>query len=265
MKLSKSMKIWNVIYPVAIYFVVTAVALFVLDFVFPADVNDRLLKQLITSCVSVPFLYSFYYPDQMMRGKVEGNLPFWKQCKMLCAGIRIKQVVWMFVIGGCFAVAWNNLLGMVKLAEHSASYQQVEQTFYTGRLPLEILALCIVIPFVEELLYRGIVYGRIKDSFGVKAAVIGSAVIFGAVHMNLVQFVYAAVFGLLLAWFVERSGNIAGAVAAHMAANLTSVLRAETNVFAGMDNHMVIWIVVTVLMLFITGIGVWKVNTINVK
>ena len=137
MKLSKSMRIWNVIYPVAIYFVVTAVTLFVLDFILPADLNSKLLRQLITSFVSIPFLYSFYYPDQMMRGKVEGNLPFWKQCKMLCAGIRIKQVVWMFVIGGCFAVAWNNLLGMVKLAEHSASYQQVEQTFYTGRLPLE--------------------------------------------------------------------------------------------------------------------------------
>ena len=38
------------------------------------------------------------------------------------------------------------------------SFHQHE--FYTGRLMLEILALCIVIPIVEELLYRGIVLQR---------------------------------------------------------------------------------------------------------
>ena len=42
--------------------------------------------------------------------------------------------------------------------------------------------------------------------------------------MNLAQFVYAAVFGVLLAYVTNVTGSIAGAIAAHMAANLTSTL-----------------------------------------
>jgi len=53
LKLSKSMRIWNVIYPVAIYFVVTAVTLFVLDFILPADLNSKLLRQLIIRINSI--------------------------------------------------------------------------------------------------------------------------------------------------------------------------------------------------------------------
>ncbi len=61
---------------------------------------------------------------------------------------------------------------------------------------LEILALCIVIPIVEELLYRGIVLQRCVAAFGERAAVFVSAAVFGLLHMNLAQFVYAAVFGV---------------------------------------------------------------------
>lgn len=265
MKPSKSMRIWNIIYPIAIYFVVTAVTLFALDFVLPENADSKLLRQLITSLVAIPFLYSFYQPDQIMRGKVKAKDSLLKQWKQALSSDKLVVLLAMFMIGGCFAVAWNNILGMLHLVEYSSSYEQVEQSFYTGRLLLEILALCIVIPFVEELLYRGIVYGRIRDSFGSLVAIVASAVIFGAIHMNLVQFVYAAVFGLLLAWFAEKTEGIAGAVAAHMAANLTSVLRAETKLFAVMDESIIIQIIITILLFVITGAGIKKLSTMNVQ
>ncbi len=56
-----------------------------------------------------------------------------------------------------------------------------------------------------------------------------SALLFGALHFNLVQLCYAAVLGLLLAHIVERTGSLIAAAAAHMAANLASVLWTETD------------------------------------
>lgn len=263
MNQSKSMRVWNIIYPVAIYYVVTTLTLFVLDFSLPETADSKLLRQLITSLVAIPFMYSFYRPDQMMRGKVKKGkfqLSRWKSKESFD---NVKLFVVMFFIGGCFAVAWNNILGMLHIVEYSDSYGQVVETFYTGRLLLEITALCIVIPFVEELLYRGIVYGRIRDWLGVKTAIVASAIFFGVIHMNLVQFVYATVFGLLLAWFAEKTNGIYGAVAAHMAANLTSVLRAETKVFVFMDESMPIQVVVTIVLLIVVGAGVWKIYRNN--
>lgn len=48
-------------------------------------------------------------------------------------------------------------------------------------------------------------------------------------HFNLVQFVYAFVLGLLLAHIVSKTGSLFTAIAAHMAANLVSVLWEETD------------------------------------
>lgn len=231
MKQSNSMKIWNILYPIAMYYVITTLTLFVLDFILPETIDTKLFRQLITSLAAVPFLYTTFVPKQKLYGK------------------EIKQYILMFIAGGCFAIAWNNILGMMRIIEYSVSYQQVEETFYTGRVLLEILALCIVIPIVEELLYRGIVYGKIREWLGVKAAILGSAVIFGLVHMNLVQFVYASVFGILLAVFAEKTGDLMGAFAAHMAANLTSVLRAETDVLQFIDNNRTNQIIVTGILL----------------
>lgn len=252
---SKAMRLWNIIYPIAMYYVVTTLTLFMLDFILPETMDSKLLRQLITSVVAFPVLYSFYAPDQILRGKgvIRKDKVVWR---FQLTPAKVKQCVLIGIIGGCFALAFNNILGMIQIAEYSAAYKQVEETFYMGRITLEILALCVVIPIVEELLYRGIVYGRLRDWLGIKAAVLVSAVIFGLVHMNLVQFVYATVFGLLLAWFVEVTEDILGAVIAHMVANLTSVLRAETGVLAFMDENVWVQVVVTVGLLVVCGVAV---------
>ncbi len=253
MKQSKAMKIWNLLYPICIYFVVTTVAIIILDYVLPETTNSKLFRQLLTSLAAFPFLLNYYRQDQKFRGE-------WKPGAYVSM-IKIKPLhfLWMVLIGACFAIALNNLFGMLHLSEYSASYEQVEKTFYTGRLALELAALCIVIPIVEELLYRGIVYKRAADWIGARRAIVVSAVIFGLIHMNLVQFIYASVFGLLLAYFVEVTGNLTGAVAAHMAANLTSVLRAETQVFAFMDESRVVQSFMTIVLALIAGAGVFGI------
>ena len=258
MKESKAMKIWSLLYPVCIYFVVTSVSIIILDYLLPETANSKLFRQLLTSLAAFPFLFSYYREDQKSRGK-------WKKREYFHM-IRIKPAdfLWMFLTGACFAVALNNLFGMMHLSDYSASYTEITKTFYTGRLALEFLALCVVIPIVEELLYRGIVYKRAADWLGIRCAIVVSAVIFGLIHMNLVQFIYASLFGLLLAYFAETAGNLTGAIAAHMAANLTSVLRAETRVFAFMDRSPAVQVMRTIVLALIAAVGVFYVRRKNV-
>lgn len=252
MKDSKAMKIWSLLYPICIYFVVTSVSIIILDYILPETANSKLFRQLLTSLAALPFLFSYYRRDQILRGA-------WKK-KAFFRMVRIKPMdfIWIFLIGGCFAVALNNLFGIMRLSDYSDSYAEITKTFYTGRLFLEILALCIVIPIAEELLYRGIVFKRAADWLGTRRAAAVSALIFGLIHMNLVQFLYAALFGLLLAFFVEAAGNLTGAIAAHMAANLTSVLRAETDMFSFVDQSPAVWIFVTVFLSLISAAGIFR-------
>ena len=250
MKESKAMRIWEILYPVFLYFAATTVVLYLVDFLLPKSIGSNLLRQLITSAAVLPLLYRDYRQDL-------------KQLPVSPKPAPKQMIAISFFTGGCFAIAWNNLLGLIHIADYSASYGQVKATFYTGSLLLEIAALCVVIPLAEELLYRGIVYGRAKQWLGKKAGIVVSAVIFGFVHMNLVQFVYASVFGLLLACLTERGKSISGAAAAHMAANLTSVLRAETPVFAILDESLPIQIAATVILLGATAAGLYKIQKIS--
>ncbi len=246
MKQLKSMRFWDILYPVFLYYAATILVLYAVNALLPPTVGTALLRQFITSLVILPFLYRFYRQEALPQSGGAGR-------KLLPAAV---------LVGGCFAVAWNNLLGMVHIADYSTSYGQVEQTFYTGRLALELAALCVVIPLVEELLYRGIVFGRARAWLGGTAAAVLSAVIFGAVHMNLVQFVYAAVFGLLLAYLAER-GGVGCAAAAHMTANLTSVLRAETGALAFLEQGTAVQAFITALLFGAAAGGVYWIERQN--
>ncbi len=212
---------WEILSPIIMYLMVTTLTLIALDILMlamPVYIDSALLRQCISSVVVFFFLWATY-----------------TQSKENKKGMDKKAALFAVLLGGSFAIVWNTILGMSGIAEVSDGYNQVAENFYTGKLVLEIIALCIVIPIVEEILYRGIVYVRLRSWLGVRWAIFISAVIFGLVHMNLVQFVYATVFGFVLAYMTEKTGNFYAAAAAHMMANLTSVLRAETSLMDWMD------------------------------
>lgn len=242
------MRAWSLVYPVGIYFVVTAVMLFLLDFVLPDTKDNHLFRQGITSLAVLPFLFSFYRQDSFFRGEPLGKKDFLLTKRE--AGI----VLLLFLAGGCFALALNNVLSMVHISDYSASYHRIRETFYVGKFFMEFGVVCLLAPLAEELLYRGIVYQRAKDWLGICPGIMISAVFFGLVHMNLVQFVYAGGFGILLGLFVEKTGKLHSAVAAHAAANFTSLLRGETEVFSFMDKSFSVMVFMTVL-LFLLAAG----------
>ena len=242
------MRAWNLIYPVGIYFVVTAVLLFLLDFVLPDTKGSHLFRLGITSLSVLPFLYSFYRQDSFWRGEPLGKKEF------LLTKREAGTVFLLFLAGGCFALAWNNVLSMVHISDYSVSYNRIRETFYVGKFFMEFCVVCLLAPMAEELLYRGIVYKRAKDWLGIWPGIIVSAVMFGLVHMNLVQFVYAGVFGIFLGLFVEKTGKLHSAIAAHAAANLTSLLRGETELFSFMDKSLPVMVIMTAL-LFLLAAG----------
>ena len=125
-------------------------------------------------------------------------------------------------------IAVNNIIAMTPLVQMSEGFQEANESFFAGTVVFELLGSCLVIPIAEELLFRGVVYKRLKLYFGVTPALIGSALIFGIMHVNLVQFLYAAVIGLFLAFVLEKTGKLSMAVLGHIAANLAAVLRTET-------------------------------------
>lgn len=91
-------------------------------------------------------------------------------------------------------------------------------------------------------------HGRKRERISRILAIMISALLFGVIHMNLVQFIYAGVLGILLAWFMEKAGHFYGAFLAHMGANLMAVLRVEMPAFSWMKPEDPQFVTVTVVL-----------------
>jgi len=89
------------------------------------------------------------------------------------------------------------------------------------------LVIGILVPFGEEVLFRGIVFPVLRARFGnTAAAVLVSALIFGAFHLYPLQIVVGFFLGLPLAGLRHWSGSLLPPIALHMTHNLGVVLLA---------------------------------------
>ncbi len=116
--------------------------------------------------------------------------------------------------------------------ENIGMAEQMEPFPATMRDP-EIIALYITTAlapaFAEEILFRGVIYTNLR-AFGKNIAILGSAVLFGLMHMNTAQFLYTTAAGILLAVLYEITGSVWSGILIHLCNNLYSILQTVISV-----------------------------------
>lgn len=88
--------------------------------------------------------------------------------------------------------------------------------------PVGYVAIGILAPLAEELVFRGAILGTLLKLFGTRLhwlAIAISALMFGAVHGNMPQFVHATAIGLILGWMYYRTGSIVPGIVFHWVNN----------------------------------------------
>lgn len=105
-----------------------------------------------------------------------------------------------------------------------ASFEQTSEMIYAGPVWLQIFATAIVAPVMEEFLFRGLVYKRIRTYLKFVPTMLISSAIFGLMHGNIVQFFYAFMIGMALAFVYEKFKNLWAPIIFHASANLISIL-----------------------------------------
>lgn len=88
---------------------------------------------------------------------------------------------------------------------------------------VSLLMLAAVPAFCEEFVFRGLFYHTYREKAGM-GAVILSGFLFGLAHMNLNQFLYATLLGVVLVLVVEATGSIFASMVVHFVFNGNSVL-----------------------------------------
>ena len=82
-----------------------------------------------------------------------------------------------------------------------------ESPFKSDNIFLIILGACVIAPIFEEVVFRGIVYTRLRCRFGNTAAIILAALIFGLLHISLAA-VHAIIMGITFCIIFKKYNNI---------------------------------------------------------
>ena len=94
-------------------------------------------------------------------------------------------------------------------------------------VPLGAAVYGILTPFIEEMIFRGIVWHRLRRGFSPLQAALISAALFGAAHENILQGIYAFVMGMVFALGYEVTRRFEVPFLLHCTCNL-AVLAASS-------------------------------------
>lgn len=99
--------------------------------------------------------------------------------------------------------------------------EAMEQTMnaQSGMEWLAVISVVLLAPIMEELMMRGLVQKRLRVLMPEKAALFVAAVLFGVLHMNIIQGVYAFLLGLFLGWTYQKSKRLIVPILGHLAFN----------------------------------------------
>ncbi len=118
------------------------------------------------------------------------------------------------------------------------------------------ITMVIMAPVFEEILYRKVLMGRIRQ-YGDKAAILVSSFVFGLSHGNFYQFFYAFGIGLVFGYIYIRTGKIRYTILFHMVINFMGsfvALRAVNSLwFSALYSWFILGGAVAGTVLFITN------------
>lgn len=89
---------------------------------------------------------------------------------------------------------------------------------------LVVVLVVVGAPIVEELFFRGLVLRAMEARYSDWLAMGGSAVLFGLIHFQPLQFPGLTLFGLVLAYCAHRTRRLGMGMLAHAAFNATTVV-----------------------------------------
>ena len=230
-------KAWYILKPFIFYMVIKTVALLLLSMLaisFPFAVVSEWISlhsnqvnaviNAVASIIGVVFLMNDFLKEVETTGEIDIDTGVIKQLlAWIRNGIkadRDKTVVLAIAasLGITSSLAFNILAGMIQI--QSPRYEKVEAIQYSVPIWLGLILYGIISPFVEEIVFRGLTYNRMRRFFGTPLSVIVTALLFAGFHGNLAQFLYALCMGVLLALCYEWVKSFAAPLVFHMAANI---------------------------------------------
>lgn len=206
------------------------------------------LNYALVQAASIGVIFIFAFPH---RGRQGGFLEALKVRPMMGGMVALCFVAGAFLqlplaeVGNLVQEIWP-----ISFDELARRYRLVNPTTWWGGISV-LIALVMVAPVTEELLFRGWLLQDLKKQYGARAALIWSSLCFGLVHLEPSAIAYATLGGLLLGAVALRTKSTLGSIAMHAGVNALPLLVPVTavriegfNTLSQRVEHVAWWLLV---------------------
>lgn len=215
-------RVWRAINPTLLYMLITLGVTIIVMVVYlvAAPTPDSALDNIMNSVLLLTLIGNI--------GVLAAFIPMWRKSQRIYPrwnGVRFSPTIALCSAG--IALGFNMLLSIIinatGISERFEAHDLIDFTITSASLPLQVLAVCIIGPVAEELCFRGVTLSRMSR-IRPWIAVLIQAVLFGIVHLNVLQSSYAALLGIFLGYITVRYRNIMYAIIGHIAFNAYTVV-----------------------------------------
>ena len=217
--------------------------------------NNAILLTGLTGLITmIPCLY-FYKKDR--RARIAGGLVTGQKPNRLSIG----ECGLILVMGAGFAQFANMFVNMIGSFLNAEEYQETMSQLTDGKsMFFLIVCMGIIAPLAEEIVFRWLIYLRLRDYMRSGEAIVISGLFFGIYHGNLVQGVYATACGIYLGWIMERFRTIKVTAVAHIAANAFITILSATAFYQEQYVNSVKFWVLTGIGVIALVVAIWKLR-----
>ena len=188
-----------------------------------ADISFGLafsIALLLMELILIPLVLLYIHVDgSLSRTKEMFHFGSKKRVAILIIAIPVVVTIidWILVI--IYGVVFLGLFG------EPSVYTDLGTTWESGWIDVALLmiAVAIVTPIAEELMFRGYILDSIRRIHGDWPAIIGSAILFGLVHINPFLVGQAFIGGVIYGWIRIRTGSLLPSIACHMMWNIMAL------------------------------------------
>lgn len=126
------------------------------------------------------------------------------------------------------------------------AYAESSAWLLEGSLVIALISTVIVAPITEELVFRGLIFTRLRQGMPQVLALLITCVVFGLLHGQPIWMAYAFLLGLLLNWVYIRYRSLLANMVLHVTFNLVGIWGLPLNGAA-------LWIVLAVSLLLVAA------------
>jgi membrane protease YdiL (CAAX protease family) len=147
-------------------------------------------------------------------------------------GLRRAGALRALAFGALVYLAWfpvqvgilflNRLLFPAADLQRALAWMQEDRA--PGAIAFYLGTAAVLVPFAEEVLFRGFGQAGMRRLVGPAGALLLTALLFGVAHAALAVLLPTFVLGFVLSWLYERTGSLAAPIAAHALHNAVTIL-----------------------------------------